>query len=129
MGVRIMDYGALIVIVIAVVYLAMSIRVAKENERFAVFLLGRFAGFKGPGLVLKMPGGSSKFARIALGSQGEIQSNELALFEGNAMPYKAVTSVRAGAKVRVTGFEKAAVQVESLQQFVVCEKCGHKNAL
>lgn len=124
-----MDYGALIVIVIVAVYLAMGFRIAKENERFAVFILGRFAGFKGPGLVLKMPGGPSKFARIALGSEGEIQSNELALFEGHAMPYKASTSVKAGSKVRITGFEKAAVQVEALQQFVVCEKCGHKNAV
>lgn len=124
-----MDYGALIVIIIVAVYLAMSFRVAKENERFAIFIFGRFAGLKGPGLVLKIPGTSSKFARIALSTEGEIQSNELALFEGNPMPYKVSTSVRIGSKVRVTGFEKAAVQVEAIQQFVVCEKCGHKNAI
>ena len=114
-----MDYGALIVIVIVAVYLAMSIRIGKENERFAVFIFGRFTGFKGPGLVLKMPGGSSKYVRISLGSEVEIQSNELALFESHAMPYKASTSVRAGSMVRIAGFEKTAVQVEAFQQFVV----------
>lgn len=91
--------------------------------------MGRFAGLKGPGLVFKMPGGPVKFARVSLGVEGEIQSNELALFGGNAMPYTASTPVKAGAKVRVTGFQKAAVQVEALRQVVVCEKCGHKNAV
>ena len=124
-----MDYVSLIILGIVVLYLAMSFRIARENERFAVFVLGRFSGLKGPGLVLKMPGGTAKFARITLGAEGEIQSNELASFGGSAMPYKASASVRAGSKVRVTGFEKAAVQVEALQQFVVCEKCGHKNAV
>ena len=124
-----MNYSALAVIGIAVVYLAFAFRIARENERFAVFILGRFAGFKGPGLVLKMPGGSSKFARVALGAEGEIQSNELASFKGSVMPYKASTPVRAGSKVRVTGFDKTAVQVEAVQQYVVCEKCGHKNAV
>ncbi len=47
-----------LVIGVLVVYLALSIRIANENERFAVFVLGRFAGYKGPGLVLKMPGGT-----------------------------------------------------------------------
>lgn len=124
-----MDYGMLIVISILMLYLAMSFRIAKDNERFAVWTLGRFAGFKGPGLVLKMPGGNAQFARITLGAEGLIQSNELALFGDHAIPYQAATSVRAGGKVRITGFEKSAVRVEVLQQVVVCEKCGHKNTL
>ena len=124
-----MDYVVLIIVGIIVLYLAMSFRIASDNERFAVYVLGRFAGLKGPGLVLKMPGSSAKFARITLGTEGEIQSNELASLAGNAVPYTSSAPVRAGSKIRVAGFEKAAVQVDSIQQFVVCEKCGHKNAV
>ena len=124
-----MDYAPLLIIVIAGVYLASSLRIVGENERFAVYALGLFVGLKGPGLVLKFPGSASKFTRVALGAEGEIQSNELALFGGNPMPYKALAALRAGSKIRVTGFEKAAVLVEAIQQFVVCEKCGHKNAV
>ena len=125
-----MDYVSLIIIgIVVLLYIKMSFRIANENERFAVYALGRFAGLKGPGLVLKMPGGSTRFVRITLGDEGEIHSNELALFAGNVIPYKASAPVKVGSKVRVTGFEKATVQVETLQQFVVCEKCGHKNAV
>ena len=123
-----MDLGLLLLVGIAV-YVFLSFRIARENERFAVFLLGRFVGFKGPGLVFKLPGSLPKFARVALGDEGEILSKEVASFGSNPIPFKASAVTRVGSRVRVTGFEKAAVQVEALQQFVVCEKCGHKNAV
>jgi len=124
-----MDWGFWIFLIIVVAYLLSAIRITQENERFAVYSLGRFAGFKGPGLVLKIPGGSSEFVRIPLGAEGEVQSNEVVLVGSHAMPFTSESSVRAGTKVRVTGFSNAAVKVEAQQKFVVCEKCGHKNAL
>lgn len=123
-----MDYGALILLTVAVIYVVLSIRIAGENERFAVFMVGRFAGLKGPGLVLKVPG-ASDLVRIALGAEGEVQSNALVSIGTRSIPYVAGGSVRSGAKVRVTGFETARVQVEPIQTFLVCEKCGHKNPL
>lgn len=123
-----MDYGVLILLAVAVIFVMLSIRVASENERFAVFMVGRFAGLKGPGLVLKVPG-ASDLVRIALGAEGEVQSNELVSIGTRSIPYVAGGLVRSGAKVRVSGFESARVKVEPLQTFLVCEKCGHKNAL
>ncbi len=123
-----MDYGLLILVAVAVIYVALSIRIAGENERFAVFMVGRFAGLKGPGLVLRVPGASG-LVRIALGAEGEVQSNELVSIGSRSLPYVAGGSVRSGAKVRVSGFETARVKVEPLQTFLVCEKCGHKNSL
>jgi len=122
-----MDYGALILLAVAVIYVALSIRIAGENERFAVFMVGRFAGLKGPGLVLKVLG-ASDLVRISLGAEGEVQSNELVSIDSRSIPYVANGSVRSGAKVRVSGFEPARLKVEPLQKFLVCEKCGHKNA-
>ena len=123
-----MDYGALILLAVAAIFVALSIRIAGENERFAVFMVGSFAGFKGPGLVLKVPG-TSDLVRIALGAEGEVQSNELVSIGTRSIPYVSAGSVRSGAKVRVSGFETARVKVEPVQTFLVCEKCGHKNAL
>jgi regulator of protease activity HflC (stomatin/prohibitin superfamily) len=45
----------LIVIVAALVVLARAIRVLREYERGVMFTLGRFAGVKGPGLILVIP--------------------------------------------------------------------------
>jgi len=41
-----------IIIIVAIVYLAISIRVLRQYERGVVFLLGRFEGVRGPGLTL-----------------------------------------------------------------------------
>jgi len=124
-----MEYGALILIAILAVYLAMAFRIANENERFAVFALGRFVGLKGPGLVLRFPGSGYDFHRVALGAEGEVQSNELVLIASRAVPFTSKKAVRSGARVRVCGFDSARVEVEPLQQVVVCEKCGHKNVV
>src|SRR5450756_3048682 len=46
-----MDVISFLIIPIAV-YVAVSLRVLKQYERGVVFLLGRFAGVRGPGLTL-----------------------------------------------------------------------------
>lgn len=124
-----MEYGALILIAILVVYLAMAFRIANESERFAVFALGRFVSLKGPGLVLRLPGSGYDFHRVALGAEGEVQSSELVMIGSHAVPFASKKSVRLGTRVRVSGFDSARVEVEPLQQVFVCEKCGHKNVL
>ncbi|MGO4706811.1 slipin family protein [Microvirga sp. 2MCAF38] len=45
----------LILILIAVVFLASAIRILREYERGVVFTLGRFTGVKGPGLIILIP--------------------------------------------------------------------------
>jgi|SRR6266853_192810 len=124
-----MDYAGLIVVVIVAIYVAMAIRIANDNERFAVFTLGRFVGLKGPGLVMTIPGSGSNFHRVALGAEGEIQSNELVLIGNRTIPFTSDATVRSRQKVRVCGFDSAHVKVELLQQFLVCQKCGHKNVV
>jgi hypothetical protein len=50
-------------VVVAAFILASGIKIASEHERFAVFRLGRFIGFKGPGLCFKL-GTTEKWVRI-----------------------------------------------------------------
>ncbi len=47
--------SAAVVIVVLVILLAMSVRIANEYERGVVFRLGRLAGTRGPGLYLLIP--------------------------------------------------------------------------
>jgi regulator of protease activity HflC (stomatin/prohibitin superfamily) len=46
----------IILLILAVVVLAASIKVVNEFERIAVFRLGRFVNIQGPGVVLLIPG-------------------------------------------------------------------------
>ena len=41
-----------ILVVLGIIYAAASLRVLKQYERGVVFMLGRFAGVRGPGLTL-----------------------------------------------------------------------------
>ena len=50
------DYlSYLLLVVVAVVFLAAAIRILREYERGIVFTLGRFTGVKGPGLIILIP--------------------------------------------------------------------------
>ena len=42
----------MVIAVIVVLYLSSSIRILRQYERGVVFLLGKFAGVRGPGLTL-----------------------------------------------------------------------------
>jgi regulator of protease activity HflC (stomatin/prohibitin superfamily) len=44
-----------IIIVLAVIFLASAIKVMREYERAVIFRLGRLIGFKGPGLIIIIP--------------------------------------------------------------------------
>ena len=44
-----------IVVIVALVLIAASVRILREYERAVVFTLGRFQKVKGPGLVLLVP--------------------------------------------------------------------------
>jgi len=85
LGVINMDLGIEVFVLILAVYLLAAIRVANANERFAVYAIGRFVGLKGQGVLLKIPGGGTEWIRVALGSEGEVQSNELVLLERHAI--------------------------------------------
>ena len=46
------DLMALVVVLLILLYLLASVRILRQYERGVVFLLGRFAGVRGPGLTL-----------------------------------------------------------------------------
>src|SRR6266480_6209048 len=65
-----MDFGTVsiivVVLVIALVAIFSSLRIANEYERGVVFRLGRLIGLKGPGLYFIIPFGVDRVVRIDL---------------------------------------------------------------
>ena len=49
------QFAGIVILIIAVVLLAMAIKIANQWERAVVLFLGRFVGIKGPGLFLIVP--------------------------------------------------------------------------
>ena len=49
------EYGIGTIAFLALVFVVASLRVLREYERGVIFLLGRFTGVKGPGLIVVVP--------------------------------------------------------------------------
>jgi len=120
-------YIALIIIVLIIFISASSLKIAQENERFAVFVMGRFGGFEGPGLVFAAPM-IKRLVRLSVGDIGTLTSEEFASFGDVEVPVKNSASVRVGASVRIDGFDengpRLAASAERLEQ--ICPNCGHQ---
>lgn len=50
-----MDYTTISLVIFILIVLAAAVRILQEYERGVVFFLGRFAGVRGPGLILLFP--------------------------------------------------------------------------
>ncbi len=81
-----------------------GVHIAGEAERFAVITLGRFDGYRGPGLIMITPFITRAF-RLRIGDTGTLISPELATFSGVEMPVTGVSSVKMGSTIEVTGFD------------------------
>ena len=125
-----MDYSQLLMIAVLLVVLVgfvSSFKIVAEDERLAIFVLGRFASVKGPGLVLVLSG-TQKAIRVRLGAVGTAVTANLARFDGIALPVKANGALATGKPVKVVGFRPTEFEVELLadSQTVHCPNCGHE---
>ena len=117
-------YLALFVVV--TVFLMNSIKIANESERFAVFFLGRFQAFKGPGLILITPY-TQQVHRLKVGDIGVLTSSEFARFDAVDIPVSNVASLRQGQPVRIDGFDgvEPRLVASSVPAKTICPNCGH----
>lgn len=95
---------------LALVLLAMSIRILREYERGVVFTLGRFTGVKGPGLILLIPL-LQQMVRVD-------QRTQVLDVPGQDVISRDNVSVRVSAVIyfRVVGPEPSVIQVEDYRQ-------------
>lgn len=111
------------------IWVALSIKIASESQRFIIYRLGRFIGLKGPGLLLIIPG-VDRCTKISVGDRGELLGQGLARVNGADIPVRVEGRPEMGKMVRIQSFTEkdAVVAVDSAQiQEFVCEKCGYVN--
>ena len=89
--------------------LARGIRIAAENQRYAVFRSGKYVGLKGPGLLLKLPVPVSHWERLSVGMPGEMLTPGIGQFNGVQVPVQVLAGVFPGAPIRIAGFTGNAV--------------------
>ena len=122
--------GWLIAIAVLIALMLLSVRVAKEHERFAVFIAGRYAGLRGPGLLFHRPGSLSEWHRVAIGDTGESLGSQLGKFGQVQVPVSARADIAPGSSIRIDAFECGlAVVVPNplARRMFECERCGHTN--
>jgi hypothetical protein len=116
-------------LVLAIIAVTLGLRIVSDGERFAVYVLGRFSGLKGPGLLWKMPGQTAQWVRLRLGERGEMLGPDMARFGEHDVPVSLESPVRLGSFIRVAGFGKESVRVEldtDQTRTHRCPKCGHE---
>jgi len=126
-----MHTGSLFVLVFLLILASSSIKIARENQRFVVYRLGRFFGLKGPGLVLILPG-IDKCTKINAGDRGELLAQGLVRIGNVDIPVTVMGRVELGKTVRIQSFTERDVVVvadsDQTREFV-CQKCGHINRI
>lgn len=120
------------VLIILAVYFIAAIKILRDQERFAVFLLGKFQKFKGPGLVVNWPSMEIKRIKVSVGNRGEVLTSGWVRIGNRDLPIKPDNSIQVGNFVRITGFseDKLIVAYDNNQErSMICENCGHENIL
>lgn len=117
----------LILLVLVPVFSMYSFKIAHESERFAVFTMGRFDSFRGPGLILIAPF-VQNVHRLKIGDVGVVSGLEFARFDTVEIPVRNVDSLRQGEAVRIEGFDGVEPRfvASSVPATTICPSCGHK---
>jgi len=92
------------------IFLAVSLRVVAEHQRIALFRRGRYAGLKGPGVVLVVPF-LDRSCKIAEGDQGVLLTSGMGKFGEFEVPVIFNYSVKSGSQIRVVGFAENNLQI------------------
>ena len=89
-----------------------SVHIVGEAERFAVITLGRFDGYRGPGLVMILPFVTRAF-RLRIGDTGTLMSPEFASFGKAEIPVTGVGSIKVSSAIEITGFDEQGPRISA----------------
>ena len=112
---------------VVIIVMSSGLKIAAEDQRFAVFTLGRFAGFSGPGLVIAAPFVSRLYV-LKVGDTGTMTNSEFAKFDKTTIPVKNTRGLAAGHAVRIDGFDGSEPRIvrASARPVNHCPNCGHE---
>ena len=126
------------IIILALIFLLSSrLKILSDSQRFAVYKLGQFAKFVGPGLILQYEKGAQKWVRVSIGTTGELVTPDMVrILEKKDkyfdLPVADMGSVNIGSIVRITGFTEnklLCTMNPDQRKTIHCEKCGHEMAI
>ena len=123
-----------IIPITAVVLIIMffNLKIAGEQERFALFTIGKYRGLKGPGLHFALPGSGTQWIRVKLGVRGEMVSSTIVRLGQHELPVAGMNDGLLGKYVKIVGFRADAVLVQldpEQRRSFKCAKCSHENVL
>ncbi len=110
-----------------IIWLTFALKIAAESERFAVYLLGRFHSYKGPGLVLVVPF-TQRVHRLRVGDVGVMSGSGFATFDGVDIPVLNTGALEQGQVVSIDAFDgvEPRLVASSERPGQQCPKCGHR---
>ena len=117
----------LLLTIFVMVFLSKSIKIAGESERFAVFVLGRFQDFEGPGMILIIPV-TQMAHRLKVGDVGVVSGSGFVTFSRVDIPMPNLGSFRQGQSVRINGFDNSRSELiaSAIPAKSICPNCGHQ---
>jgi len=98
-----MPSGTIFLLVFLIILASSSIKIARENQRFVLYRLGRFFGLKGPGLFFIIPY-VDKCTKINVGDRGELLAEDLARIRNVDVPVRVMGRVEVGKPVCIQSF-------------------------
>jgi regulator of protease activity HflC (stomatin/prohibitin superfamily) len=105
-----LDLWVVFLILVVIALPALAVRVAPEHHRFAVLVGGKYAGLKGPGILVRMPVPGAKWLRLRIGDRVDVISTNLAKV-GNFHVPVTVESGDAGTVMRIKAFQGNSIVV------------------
>ena len=99
-----LDLWVVFLILVVIALPALAVRVAPEHHRFAVFVVGKYASLKGPGILVRVPAPRTKWLRLRIGDGVHVISTNLAKVGTFHFPVT-VKSGDAGRVMRITAFQ------------------------
>ena len=119
--------ASFVIALILIATLSSSLRIASENERLALFSMGRFEGFAGPGLIMLTPF-ATRIVRLKIGDIGRVAGDLFVQFNGVDIPIDSASSFDSGASVRISAFDDngPVLVASNVPASQICPKCGHQ---
>lgn len=121
----------LITSAIVIFFIANSVKVASEHQRFAVYRLGKYIGIKGPGFLVKL-WTAEDWVKILIGDRLELIAHRIAKIGELSLPVEIDNNVPINTMLRITGFnnDKILTVPDSEQRrLVTCEHCGKETKI
>ena len=101
------------VLLVIVVFLAKTIRIVPEQQRLAVYRLGKYLGTKGPGIILTLPP-IDRVVEVKVGATGSLTTEKTMAIRDQEIPVMVLDGSAPGYPVTIQEFDRGTILVAHL---------------